>query len=245
MPMHKHGPSQPASAVAPLGLSGASAANERPEVQIQINSNALYLSGTRELVSCVARRLGFGEEACSQIALAVDEALANVIRHGYAKAPDRPIWIGLFPIPEDGHTGAFGDQCPARSIKIVIEDEAKQVDPSVIKSRDLDEIRPGGLGVHIIKTVMDLVHYEKREQVGMRLTMVKHRQCAADGMAKVGEAGGESANDCCKTKAGAGGAAANNTSCGAPAAAPNPTTSTASPAPRASPAPSAKDRPHA
>lgn len=226
--MHRPGPSQPpAASASPLGLSGApgaSAGSDRPEVQIQINSNALYLSGTRELVSCVARRLGFGEEACSQIALAVDEALANVIRHGYAKAPDRPIWIGLFPIPEDGHSGPFGDKCPARSIKIVIEDEAKQVDPSIIKSRDLDEIRPGGLGVHIIKTVMDMVHYEKREHVGMRLTMVKHRQCAADGMAR-GEGGGT--KDCCSAS---------------PASASTPPASCSASPP---PPPSAKDRPNA
>ncbi len=240
--MHKPGSSQPAAvSPAPIGLIGAAgggAGSDRPEVQIQINSNALYLSGTRELVSCVARRLGFQEEACSQIALAVDEALANVIRHGYSKAPDRPIWIGLFPIPEDGHSGPFGDKCPARSIKIVIEDEARQVDPAVIKSRDLEEIRPGGLGVHIIKTVMDMVHYEKREHVGMRLTMVKHRQCAADGMAK-----GE--KDCCSPP-----------SCPAPSAElpgtkppgtePPKTEPPAPPSPNISPNhPSAKDRPHA
>jgi hypothetical protein len=64
----------------------------------------------------------------------VDEALCNVIRHGYENAQERtdldqPVALG------------FGQWDPP-GIKIVLEDEAKQVDPSVIKSRDLDEIRP-------------------------------------------------------------------------------------------------------
>ena len=49
------------------------------------------------------------------------------------------------------------------------------MDPAVIKSRNLDEVRPGGLGVHIIKAVMDEVSYEKRNPIGMRLTMTKKR----------------------------------------------------------------------
>jgi anti-sigma regulatory factor (Ser/Thr protein kinase) len=58
----------------------------------------------------------------------------------------------------------------------MIEDEAEQVDPCTIKSRCLDEVRPGGLGVHIIREVMDEVAYECRSGgVGMRLTMVKKK----------------------------------------------------------------------
>ena len=94
------------------------------------------------------------------MALAVDEALCNVIRHGYDSAQDRPIWVRLWPEGE-------------RGLRIVIEDEAKQVDPATIRSRDLEEIRPGGLGVHIMHEIMDEVTFEKRDSVGMRLTLVK------------------------------------------------------------------------
>ncbi len=144
-------------------------------------SNPLYLSGAREMVSSVARRLGFSDEACGHIALAVDEALCNVIRHGYQKASDRPIWIGLVPLGGVAQPGVPAGN-PTQALKIVIEDEARQVDPEQIKSRNLEEVRPGGLGVHIIKAVMDEVKYERRESlngtpaVGMRLTMIKRRQ---------------------------------------------------------------------
>lgn len=155
----------------------ASAADP-PQIRLQLMSNPLYLSGARELVSAVAKRLGFADEACGKIALAVDEALCNVIRHGYGRDPNRPIWVSLWPVHESGRGGP---EVHPGALKIVIEDEARQVDPAAIRSRDLEEIRPGGLGVHIIRAVMDEVKYEKRGTVGMRLTMIKHRRDEAEG----------------------------------------------------------------
>ncbi|MCA9292265.1 MAG: ATP-binding protein [Phycisphaerales bacterium] len=137
-----------------------------PDVRIEVVSQARYLAGARDLVRAVAGRLGFDAAQCGRIALAVDEALCNVINHGYDKRPDGRIWISIWPM---------GDPMPERptGIRIVIEDNAKQVDPEKIKPRDLAEIRPGGLGVHIIREVMDCATYEKRNGAGMRLTMEK------------------------------------------------------------------------
>lgn len=150
------------------------------QVRIKILSNPLFLSGTREFIAAVARRLGFPEEACGQMALAVDEALCNVIRHGYDREADKPIWITLYPLrngapvqqPENSTDPTLIAELDA--LRIVIEDNAQQVDPGTIRSRDLDQIRPGGLGVHIIQAVMDDVVYEAREEGGMRLTLTKH-----------------------------------------------------------------------
>jgi two-component sensor histidine kinase len=71
-----------------------------PHVRLELVSQPRYLSGVRELVSGISRRLGFDERICSQIALAVDEALANVICHGYGRREDGRIWVSLWP--EDG-----------------------------------------------------------------------------------------------------------------------------------------------
>jgi len=146
---------------------------ERPEIRIEMRSNPLYLSGAREMVAAVARRLLFTDEACGQIALAVDEALCNVIRHGYGREADHPIWISLIPVGGVAKPGA--SENPTQALKIVIEDEARQVDPATIRSRKLEDVRPGGLGVHIIRAVMDEVTYERREGRGMRLIMIKKR----------------------------------------------------------------------
>lgn len=159
----------------------AAARTSDPQIRVELRSNPLLLAGVREMVSSVAKRLGFTDEACGQIALAVDEALCNVIRHGYEKAIDRPIWLSIFAMggvwtgagAAAGATQMQDERVDA--LKIVIEDEARQVDPEQIRSRDLEEIRPGGLGVHIIKTVMDEAVYERRPGQGMRLTMVKKR----------------------------------------------------------------------
>lgn len=175
--------------------------SDTPHIRLQMYSNPLYLSGARELVGAVARRLCFSDEACGQISLAVDEALCNVIRHGYERRTDGLIWISIYPI---GDAAAMDPACEAgkdgscpcpgpTSIKIVIEDEARQVDPDAIRSRDLEQVRPGGLGVHIIRSVMDDVVYERRTDapVGMRLTMIKHRAGTTPGAAaSAGAAGG-------------------------------------------------------
>lgn len=143
----------------PAGPGGA------PAVRLELVSDPVYLSGAREMISAVSKRLGFADEASGQIALALDEALCNIIRHGYDRRRDGPIWISIWPLAAENGRGT--------GLRIVVEDEARQVDPAQIKSRDLDEIRPGGLGVHIIKEVMDEVSYEKRPGAGMRLTLVK------------------------------------------------------------------------
>jgi len=136
-----------------------------PHIQIQLVSDPTYLCGVREMVASIARRLGFDDMDCSKISLAIDEALCNVIRHGYNKAFDRPIWVGITPLAPEGDSPG--------GIMIVIEDEAKQIDPTRVVGRKLEDIKPGGLGVHIIREVMDEVRYEPREQTGMRLVMSK------------------------------------------------------------------------
>ncbi|MEZ6318205.1 MAG: ATP-binding protein [Phycisphaerales bacterium] len=138
--------------------------SDRAHIRVELLSNPMYLSGARELVSSVAKRLGFDDLDCSKIALAVDEALCNVIRHGYGRRVDQPIWISIWPIEEGGES---------IGIRIVIEDEAKQIDPAQVRGRELEDVKPGGLGVHIIREVMDEATYEKREGRGMRLTLVK------------------------------------------------------------------------
>lgn len=141
-----------------------------PDVRFEMCSQPRYLSAVRALIADVADRYGFDECACGQIALAVDEALSNVINHGYERRTDGRIWLSLAPQgPLDG----------VKAITIVIEDQARQVDLNKIRSRDLDDVRPGGLGVHLIRELMDEAVWEKRAEGGMRLTLVKRRDPTA------------------------------------------------------------------
>lgn len=147
--------------------------NADPHVKIDMLSQPRYLAGARAMIASVARRLGFGESDCAHVALALDEALCNVIKHGYEKRDDQHIWISIWPL--------HGSCC---GIRILVEDRGRQVDPEEIRSRQLDDIRPGGLGVHIINQVMDRVQYAKREGGGMSLLMEKHLAAGQAGLTR-------------------------------------------------------------
>lgn len=134
-----------------------------PDVDLRLFSQPRLLAGARALISNIAQRMGFNEVLCGQISLAIDEALCNIINHGYDRRPDGIIRVNIWAIEH-----------PIASLRIVIEDEARQVDPCCIQSRDLDDVRPGGLGVYLIHEIMDEVCYEKRSEKGMRLTMLKY-----------------------------------------------------------------------
>jgi len=136
---------------------------DQPHVRLEMLSQARFLAAARAMISNLAQRLGFNEIHSGQISLAVDEALCNIINHGYEKRPDGRIWVSVWALEDHKQP----------TIKIIIEDRAKQVDPQVIRSRDLEDVRPGGLGVYIIREVMEDVRYEKREGGGMRLSMCK------------------------------------------------------------------------
>lgn len=158
------------------GVSSRSPADE-PHVTVRLLSQARYLSGTRDLVSGVSKRLGFADGACAHIALAVDEALCNIIRHGYGRREDGRIWVHMWPA--HGPAGARVD-----GVRIEIEDECPQTDPSRFRGRELDDVRPGGLGMHIIRKVMDEVRFERREDaggVGMRVVLFKRLSPEGDG----------------------------------------------------------------
>ena len=138
------------------------APDSSPTVRIELLSRSELLAPVRAMVVSLAERFGFDDIESGHLALAVDEALANVIRHGYESRADGRIWIAVHLI-----------ESPTRTFRIEIEDEGRQVDPAMINPRDLDEIRPGGLGVHIMREVTDACDFETRQPRGMRLVLEK------------------------------------------------------------------------
>lgn len=141
-----------------------------PDLRLEMFSQPRLLTAARGMIRNLTARIGFDEIQSGQISLAVDEALCNVINHGYGRAPDGRITLGI-----------WANEGDPPEIVVVIEDRAVQVDPDKIRSRDLADVRPGGLGVHIIREVMDEASYERREGGGMRLTMRKRVPPATEG----------------------------------------------------------------
>ncbi len=135
-------------------------------VEVRIDANPAYLCVTRSVVRNFGELVGLSTEDVDAVTLALEEAMTNVIRHGYGGPCGRPI-IVRFRRLNAGEADGDG-------LEIVVRDYGRQVDPNTIRSRDLDEVRPGGLGVHIIKSIMDEVEYSCPDDGGMELRMVKH-----------------------------------------------------------------------
>jgi len=128
-------------------------------IEIQIPANPRYLKLIRKFVSNICEMVNFSNKQCNRITLAIDEACTNIIRHAYGGATDQPIILKTI-ILED-------------RIRFVLRDFGKKANLDSIQSRQLDEVRPGGLGVHLIKSVMDTFEL-KHVQTGNELILEKY-----------------------------------------------------------------------
>ncbi len=131
-------------------------------LRMTVTSDLESIPKARAASEQMALRIGFSAEQARMITLTIDEALANVIQHGYRGVGGKPIHITIGPVCVEGRSG----------MGILIRDQAEPVDPATIRGRDLDEIRPGGLGLHLMKSVMDKVLHTPGE-TGMVLEMIK------------------------------------------------------------------------
>ncbi|MEI6840241.1 MAG: ATP-binding protein [Methanomicrobiales archaeon] len=124
------------------------------------------MSGLKEILDGVAILLeeqGFPFELISDVQLATDEAVTNAILHGY-----------------DGKEGEVRviSEADDQEVVVIVEDGAPAFDPVTFVSRDVSldgDDRPiGGLGLILIRSVMDEVGY--RHEDGKNIfTMVKRR----------------------------------------------------------------------
>ncbi len=141
-------------------------------------SDVAELPTVRDAIRSWTAQHGWAEGQTADIVLAVDEALSNVIRHGYDGQPGHRIEITGRVLRGTAH----GD-----GIEIRIRDFGKQVPLERICGRDLDDLRPGGLGVHIIRSLTDSAEYSHAPGGGMQLVMRKYRRGTTD--ARNSEAG--------------------------------------------------------
>ncbi len=91
---------------------------------------------------------------------AVDEACSNIIKHAYEGDPNKKIEVTL--------------RLSAEVFEVIIEDSGLKADVASIRGRDLADIRPGGLGVHLIKKACDVVEFDEKKKNGNRLRLVKY-----------------------------------------------------------------------
>ena len=128
---------------------------------ITIPSIPKFLALVRTVTAAMADIYGMPERTREEVKLAVDEACSNVIKHAYKGEPGQKIVVKYFL---------------ADSFEVVIEDSGIKARPADIAGRDLDDVRPGGLGIHFIKRTFDVFDFDRRKKKGNRLRLIRHRR---------------------------------------------------------------------
>ena len=132
-----------------MGIAPVGAAADRPTapaddgeiMRLRVPARADRLRLIRAATEQAARFCDASEAWTFDLKMAVDEACQNIVRHAYGQKGNGDIMI---------------DYSRERDALVVhIMDFADPVDPATIKPRDLSDVRPGGLGVHLIKSVCD------------------------------------------------------------------------------------------
>jgi serine/threonine-protein kinase RsbW len=117
--------------------------------ELRVKSKTENLSEIRDFVSGSALDAGIPETTVENIILAVDEACTNIIKHAYKLSPEGEIIIKI-DYDEEKFT-------------VMIIDYGKSFDPEKVPLPDLQkyyrEHRVGGLGMYLMKSLMDDVTY--------------------------------------------------------------------------------------
>ena len=108
---------------------------------MRIASRPDSLRLVRALVNDAGQGTGCSDDCIAEMITAVDEACQNIIRHAYRGDPEGEIVIDIRRQDD--------------RIAIHLLDFAPPVDPTTIKPRRLDDVKPGGLGTHFIQQCMD------------------------------------------------------------------------------------------
>lgn len=124
------------------------------------------LGAMRHRLAAALARAGVEAALRQALVLAVDEACANIIRHAYGGPCDARIFLRLSQHEQE--------------LLFELHDFAPCVDPAKVQPRDLDETRPGGLGINFIDALMDSWSLQPQERGGNLLTMRKRLAEPAD-----------------------------------------------------------------
>ena len=128
-------------------------------VRLRIPAKAEYIALARLALAGLAELSGMDEETLADLKLALTEAVSNSIRHAYDQA--------------GGHVEiAYG--LNATHLEVEVVDDGAGFDPERPPALDGEELAEGGLGIAIIRTVVDEFEIHSRPGVrGSRLRFVK------------------------------------------------------------------------
>ena len=131
--------------------------------RLEVPSSTENLSLIRDFVTTIGQQARMDEQEISNLELAVDEACANVIEHAYGHDISQEVIV----------RAVFDDD----SVRISVIDTGKGFDPTKVTPASIDSLvterKSGGLGIRLIKTLMDEVRYEIMPGQMNELHMIK------------------------------------------------------------------------
>ncbi len=143
-------------------------------LKLELRSHPTLLCVIRGALQPLMEMLGFSAEHTRAIIRAVDEAVANIMRHSYHGRLDQPIEVYCNRLQRRTN----GE--PEQGVEILLFDCGASVDTTKLPARPLDEVKPGGLGLHIIRGSMDTVQYKRAGRLN-RLRLVKFAHSSKGG----------------------------------------------------------------
>ena len=136
----------------------------KQKFKLKISSATENLEIIREFINNIATKAGFDEEGVDQIELAVDEACTNVIKHAYKYSAKRMLDISVFLDNE--------------KMEIVIIDKGGGFNPDKLPVPNLEKYmrvaKVGGLGIHLMRTLMDEVNFSINPGKKNQVSLVKY-----------------------------------------------------------------------
>jgi len=122
-------------------------------MELKISSDPRWLRMVRAMMQEISRQAGFNDMERSEIILAVDEALSNVIKHSYKGDPQGVVWL----------TCAADNGC----LEVVLRDRGEPIDPQRLEAPPPDEVRIGGRGLFLMRSIMDEVLFEREGETNL------------------------------------------------------------------------------
>lgn len=136
---------------------------ESTEDRLQLDSQLAELGRVQPWIEALADQHGFGQDVRFAMQLCMEEALANVVMHGYGNEPGHPIVIR--------------SSVSAHALHFTIDDKAPPFIPAepelhndAIRSASLESIQPGGNGLRLLHRFAGSLAYERLPD-GNRLTI--------------------------------------------------------------------------
>ncbi len=126
---------------------------------IEFSSHTGNLALMRTCVRDFLNGYPFSEKERLLMVLGVDEARTNIIRYAYRLRDDQLIALSM--------------EGQRRCVRMRLRDYGEQVMPQELKGRSHDMIKPGGLGLYLIRNAFDEVDYLLKRR-GTELVLTKN-----------------------------------------------------------------------